>query len=302
MRLSVWLIIFGIFVLVAIIYLLFADRLKRFNVKASSAVIDSRAVFSLKDAQDARIIDDYNVYRMSFKEKLINIILAAMFIIAVGLVFYRNIYLSVLFTPLALFYPKIKLKSIIKKRKERLLLQFKEALYLISSSLSAGKSVESAMSDTVKDLESLLSKQENYIIREFKYITSQLALNQNIEEVMTDFAHRSKVEDIANFADVFVVSKRTGGNLIEAIKNSVKVIAEKIEFKQELNTMLAQKKFEQKLLSIIPVVLVLLLTWTAPDYMEPVFTTFIGRVVMTVAVAILIFAYFISKKIMEIEI
>jgi len=302
MELSNLLIVIGMLTLAIIGYILFKDKIGSVRDAADLKLTKAADMLSIKSSSSGKVIDDYDFYKMTPKEKLLCVIIAAIFIVAVGMVFYRNIYVAVIFTPLALFYPRIKLKSIIKKRKEKLLYQFKESLYLLSSSLSAGKSVESAIYDAINDLESLLSKHDNLISAEYKHIAARLSMNQTIEEVMTDFAARSKAEDIANFADVFVVTKRTGGNLIEAIKNSVKVIAEKIEFKKELNTMLAQKKFEQKLLSIIPVGMILLLSWTAPDYMEPVFTTLIGRIVMTVAVAILIVSYFISKKIMDIEV
>ncbi|MCD5401723.1 type II secretion system F family protein [candidate division NPL-UPA2 bacterium] len=302
MELSGWLLIVGLLVAAIITYIMFADKIKNAKKADKSKLTKALDSLATKGNPGGEIIEDYNFYEMAFKEKLLNIMLAASCIIVVGMIFYRNIYLAVFFTPLALLYPKIKLKSIIKKRKEMLLIQFKEALYLVSSSLAAGKSVESAFCEAIEDLMSLFSSEDTLIIVEFKYIAAKLAMNETIEEIFIDFAARSKVEDIANFADIFVVSKRTGGNLVEAIKNSVKVIAEKIEFKQELNTMLAQKKFEQKLLNVIPIGMILLLSWMSPDYMEPVFTTVLGRIAMTVAVAILLVSYFISKKIMDIEV
>ena len=53
---------------------------------------------------------------------------------------------------------------------------------------------------------------------------------------------------------------------------------------------------------IMPVAMVFVLSATAADYMVPVFTTIVGRIMMTIAIAIFIGAYFVGSKIMRIEI
>ncbi|MBN4056579.1 MAG: pilus assembly protein TadB [Alkaliphilus sp.] len=239
---------------------------------------------------------------MNVLEKAVSVLIAAICIYVTGIIFYRSMYFALLITPLAFLYPERRKKAIIKERKKMLTLQFKEALYSISSSLSAGKSVENAFFSTLSDQQMLNLKKDTLIIIELKHILTKLAMNQTIEEALGDFAKRSNVEEIKDFADVFIICKRTGGNLIEAIKNSSKIISTKIEFRQELNNLLAQKKFEQKLLSIIPVFMILLLSWVANDYMSPIFTTTVGKIVMTIALALIALGNIISKKIIDIEV
>jgi tight adherence protein B len=245
---------------------------------------------------------DYGVYVMSKKEWLFNFCLAAGFLFFVAYVFYRNIFLSLLVIPLAFFYPRLKTKEIIAKRKKELSLQFKEALYALSSSLMAGRSVESAFKESLKDLALLYPDPQISIIQEFTYITRRIAMNETIEEVLTDFAQRAHLEDLDSFVDVFVISKRTGGNIVEIIKNTSVIIGDKLQIEQEIDTILAQRKLEQKILNIMPIAMLLLLTWTTEDYMEPVFTTLEGRFIMTVAVLLLGLAAYLSKKIMTIEV
>ncbi|MDD2211919.1 MAG: type II secretion system F family protein [Clostridia bacterium] len=245
---------------------------------------------------------DYDLYVMSKKEWLFNFCLAAGFLFFVAYVFYRNIFLSLLVIPLAFFYPRLKTKEIIAKRKKELSLQFKEALYALSSSLMAGRSVESAFKESLKDLSLLYPDPQISIIQEFTYIMRRIAMNETIEEVLTDFAQRAHLEDLDSFVDVFVISKRTGGNIVEIIKNTSVIIGDKLQIEQEIDTILAQRKLEQKILNIMPIAMLLLLAWTTEDYMEPVFTTLEGRFIMTVAVLLLGLAAYLSKKIMTIEV
>jgi tight adherence protein B len=181
-------------------------------------------------------------------------------------------------------------------------LQFRDALYSLASSVSAGKSVESAFKDTAQELYFLYPDIDSYIVKEFMIIVTRIEMNVTVEEALRDFAERSGLDDIRSFVDVFAVGNRSGGNMVEIIINTSNVIGEKLRIKEEINTMLAQRKFEQKVLNIMPVLLILLLTWSTGDYMTPVFETIFGRMVMTVAVFLLAAAYFISKRITNIEV
>lgn len=254
------------------------------------------------EAANNQALIDYDIYIMSNKERSFYICLAAAFLFFIAYVFYKSMLISVLVVPFAIFYPKMRNKDIVKKRKTELSLQFKEALYALSSSLIAGRSIESAFKEALKDLTLIYPDPNAYIIKEFEYITRRIEMNEPIEDVLNDFAGRAHLEDIDNFVDVFIIGKRTGGNIIEIIKNTSNIIGDKLNIKQEIDTLLAERKFEQKVLNIMPIAMILLLTWTTGDYMAPVFETFAGRIAMTVAVLLLGLAYFISKKIISIEV
>ncbi len=86
------------------------------------------------------------------------------------------------------------------------------------------------------------------------------------------------------------------------IKSTSAIISDKITIKQEIDTMLSEKRLEQKVMSLMPLIMVVFLTISGGDYMDPIFNTAIGRVIMTIAAVLVAIAYFISKKIMEIEV
>ncbi|WP_243414743.1 type II secretion system F family protein [Sporosalibacterium faouarense] len=245
---------------------------------------------------------DYNQYSMTIKEKVYYSTLAAIGIFLIGFVFYRSYILSIILMPIGLLYPRIKKRDLINKQKMELNLQFKEGLYALSSSLSAGRSIEEAFRESIKDLSILYPNQDTYIIVEFQYIVRKLDMNETIENALLDFANRSHLDDITSFVDVFIIAKRTGGNMVAIIHNTSNVIGDKLRIKQEIQTLVAQKKLEQKVLSIIPILMIIFISWSAPDYMEIVFKTNLGRLLMTVAVLLLSISYLISKKIIDIEV
>lgn len=238
---------------------------------------------------------------MNFRERLFYISAAVVVIFAVAFVFYRSFILSALLMPLALLYPRLKTRDIIARRKKELNIQFKDMLYSLSSSISAGKTVEAAFREVLKDLAVLYPEPATFILVEVRRIISRLEMNETLESALSDFAMRARLEDVDNFVNVFNICKRSGGNIAEVIKNTSAIINDRIEVGQEVDTLLAERKFEQKVLNIMPILMILLLSASAPDYMSPVFSTGAGRFTMSVSIVLLIAAWFISAKVSDIK-
>ena len=246
-------------------------------------------------------LTDYDSYVMSLRERLLYIGAAAAVIFAVAFIFYRSFLLSVLTVPLALLYPRLKTRDIIARRKKELNVQFKDMLYSLSSSISAGKTVEAAFREVLKDLSVLYPEPATFILVEVRRIISRLGMNESMEAALSDFAMRAKLEDVDNFVNVFNICKRSGGNIAEVIKNTSAIINDRIEVGQEVDTLLAERRFEQKVLNVMPILMILLLSASAPDYMSPVFNTSAGRFTMSVAIVLLTAAWFISAKLRDIR-
>lgn len=245
---------------------------------------------------------DYNVYVMGTGEKIINIMFAAIVLFVVGYVFYHSIFLSALLMLLALKWPKIRTRQIIEKRKNQLTLQFKDMLYSLSSALSVGKSVESGIEDALKDLRVIYPDPQTEILLEMEYILRGIGMNNTTESMFSQFAERAHLEDIENFVDIFVTCKRTGGDLIEVMRSTSNTIGEKIEVKQEIETTISGKKYEFNFMMVLPVIMVLFLTVTSREYMEPVFTELAGKMAMTVAIIMFGLSYLVGSKLMKINV
>jgi tight adherence protein B len=263
--------------------------------------IKKKIIKESKLQNTANTFIDYDLYIMKPIEYGIAVLIAAAALFLIGTIFYRSIVLALLLTPLSFFYPKIRTKQIIEKRKRELKLQFKDALQSLSSSLHAGKSFELAMKSAIADL-LIQYEADTYIIREFEIIVRKLESNDTIERAFKEFAGRAGLEEIQSFAEILEICKRSGGNLITAIKSSTDIIADKIEVLNDISSILAEKKLEQNILSIMPLVLILMLSISAEDFMQPVFTEVIGRIVMSFSMILFVVAYFIAEKITNIEV
>lgn len=274
---------------------------KTFNIK-QSVISKTKSKKKTKKYKNEDFLRDYNFYTMTVIEIASYILIAFVVMFLVGYIFYRNIPMAMLISVISLYYPKIKKRSLIRNQKKDLNLQFVDVLYSISSSLTAGKSVETAFRSCLDDLKVMYVDENTYMIKEIEYIIMRLDVNDPIEDVLIEFKERAHLEDISNFVDIFTLSKRTGGDLVDVIKTTASSIADKIQIMQDIDVMVAQKKFEQKILVVMPVFLVLILSMSCPEYMDPVFNSVSGKVSMTIAIIIFVVSNIISSKIIDIEV
>ena len=175
----------------------------------------------------------------------------------------------------------------IRERKRRLNYQFRDALNSMSVAVQAGYSVENAVSACVRDLEQLYPKNED-IVAEFRYIETQQRVSVPVEELFLDLGQRCKVEDIENFASVLYTAKRSGGDLGNVIQKVARMLGDKIDVK--------------KLSKELGCQVVLYLQLASPGFLDILYGNPFGICAMTVCLTVYGAAYWMGKRIVEIEV
>ena len=242
---------------------------------------------------------DYEVYRLSKKEWLWYGIQGLGCLALVSFVFYRSLHLFILFTPAALCYPLLMRKELKKKRKEMLLLQFRDAILALSSCLNAGYSVENAFAEAMKETDRLYGK-DSMISGEIRLILHKTKMNRTLEQALEDFAGRSRLDDIKSFADVFLAARASGGELMKIIGRTSEIIGEKIRIQEDILTATASRRLEQKIMSLIPFLIVFYLEFSSPGFFEILYTTALGRVIMSGCLVVYGCSLLLAKQILEI--
>ena len=242
----------------------------------------------------------YDEYHLTPKEYLQHALKALAADALFSYVFYRSLPVFLVFLPAVLFYPFYIKKDLIPLRKRKLLLQFREGLSVLSGSLSAGYSLENAFAESLRELQ-LLFGSDALIVREFEQIAHLISMNLPAERAMDDFAARSGVEEIRNFARILRIAKRSGGELVSIMRHSCDTIGDKIQVKEEILTMTASRRFEQNIMNIAPLLVVVYIDFTNPGFFSVMYTTAVGRTVMTVCLAAYLFSIRLSMKILSIE-
>jgi tight adherence protein B len=243
---------------------------------------------------------DYGIYRLSAFERAWAIGFGGLFCFSAIWVMYRNPFIALTAVPLGLLYPRIYAKSLCRKRREKLRLQFRDALQALSSLLSAGRSVENAFMSLENDLVLLIGDSQSDLIVELRGIANRLNNGEQLEAVLQDFAKRSDLEEVRNFAEVITICKRAGGDLVEVVRRTSQLIGEKLDVELELSVLVSQKKFESKIMMGMPFAFVGILGFMAADYMQPLHEG-MGILLLTVCLLLLTACSWWMMRIMDIR-
>lgn len=206
-----------------------------------------------------------------------------------------------LLLPGALVFIREQKKALQKKREKEIIRQFLDGIQMMSSALAAGYSAENALREALKELRKVYEA-DAFIIREFRFMEIQISMNRNLEELLLDFGRRSAVEDIRSFGEVFMTAKRTGGDLLAIIRNTASCIRQKQETMQEIETCLAGKVMEQNIMSLIPLLILLYVKLTSPDFLTVMYGNVTGIAVMGICFGVYVLAYFWGRKIVQIHV
>lgn len=215
--------------------------------------------------------------------------------------YYRSAWALAGLLPVWRWYYKGLEKECISRKERDFQLQFKEMIQAVSSALGTGYSIENAIKESQKELKLLYSDKEP-ITRELTILVRQLRVQIPVEQVMEELAERVQLEDVRNFAAVFVTAKRSGGDMIAIIKNTANQIGDKIDVRREIQTILAAKRYEFKVMSAVPYVIIAYMGLSFPEFMTCLYGNIIGIGVMTVCLGIYMAAYYLGVRLTEIEV
>ncbi len=218
----------------------------------------------------------------------------------VGFIFYKQPIMVLVGALLGLLYIRHLRRQLIHKRKAELRQQFKQLLHALAHSLSAGHSLENALTAALQDLKFIYASSVD-MITELEIIIRKLSNGEPIEKAFQSFSDRADLAEITRFSEVLRISRRIGGDLIDVVRRSAHYISETMEVEQEITVMLAKKKFESNIMQVVPFIIVAFLTLGSPDYMQPLYSA-AGGVIMTVCLALLLLGMWISNNIMTIKV
>lgn len=219
----------------------------------------------------------------------------------VSWLFYYSWYGMVLIFPVGMFLRRRYIEICKKKRQQELLYQFKDGIQAVSAALLAGYSVENAFKEAEKEL-CKLHGTEALVTREWHQINQKVAMNEPIEKRLTEFALRSGCEDVESFAEVFAFAKRSGGNFVKIIRTTISRMLGKIEVEREIDTVLAGKKLEGRIMNVMPLFILAYLNLTSKDYLQVLYKNPMGVVIMTIALGVYGMSLKLSEKILDIQV
>ena len=245
---------------------------------------------------------DLRTYRFSRTENIVFWMLMFLTGLLISYLMYRNIVFSVVIIPIA---PRLKIMALTMmadRRRQRYMDEFKDFLFMASTSIGAGRSMKDAIAESIPTLESIHGRGSILACELGKAYERMEVGGENDVTVLMDLAMASGTEDVYDFVTIYSICKSTGASLIVALSKAASVIIDKMTIDREVQELVRRKKGEGMVIFLMPVAVILFLNIFAPDYISPLYETMAGRIIMTAVVGGAAGIYSMIQKIVRIEI
>lgn len=220
----------------------------------------------------------------------------------VGWLYYRSFIAMLIGAGLSLLTVKGVSERIRERNRKKLYVQFRELMQSLASSVGTGNSFEKALKRAPEELSLIWSDRKSLLMKELSKMVAKSAINYDVSKALEEFCDALDLEEARQFAQTYRICRETGGNLLQAMQSCVTIISDKLLTLQEIEHVLSQRRMEQKLLLFMPHAFMCFLTLTSGDFILPLFTTFIGRVGVSVALLFVAVATFTANKMLNIKV
>jgi tight adherence protein B len=173
--------------------------------------------------------------------------------------------------------------------------QLPDNLQVLASALRAGHSFIGALSVVVNDAPEPARS-------EFQRVVADEQLGVPIDQALEVVVQRMESRELEQVALVAALQRETGGNTAEVLDRVTDTIRERFELRRMVTTLTAQGRMSRWVLTALPLFLLLVITLINPGYMNIMYHTTGGRVVLVLAGLSVASGSLVIKKIVNIKV
>ncbi len=246
-----------------------------------------------------------SLYRLSYDESFLRgmayVLEGAAGAVVLAWIFYNSLLAAIPMSLVVPVYVKLRRRGYVKKKENELLMQFREGMNAAAVALRAGYSVENSFIASGREMR-MMYGEKAAVCRLFDRIEAQLAVNGKIEDALAVYADNSGIDDIISFSEVFSYAKRSGGNMVEIMQDTVLTIGQKADTAREISVLISEKQLEQAIMDAAPIGIILYLRAAAPELIGKLYGNAMGITVMTICFLVYAAAVVLSLKIADIRV
>lgn len=172
--------------------------------------------------------------------------------------------------------------------------QFIDAIGLASRSLHAGHPLTGAFRLISEEIAAPVGPL-------FEDICQQQALGVSLETALRNTASTSDSPDMKMFTTSVIMQLRSGGNLADMMSRLAEVIRDRMRLARRVRVLTAQTQFSKRVLLAMPIIVFAILNAMSPTYMEPLYTSVEGKVLLLIAAAGLLLGYWIMSRMAQVR-
>lgn len=190
--------------------------------------------------------------------------------------------------------PRWILRYLKRRREARFLSRFPDAVDVIVRGIKAGLPLMDCLKVVATDADEPVKS-------EFRQIIETQAIGMPIGEACGRLFERMPVPEANFFGIVIFIQQKAGGNLSEALGNLSRVLRDRKRMKAKVDAMSMEAKASASIIAALPICVMTLVWLTSPGYIELLWTTPLGRMMLAVSVAWMACGVLVMKKMINFD-
>lgn len=191
--------------------------------------------------------------------------------------------------------PYLFVRIRMQRRRRQFDQQLPDVLDSIAAVLKAGHSFSHALKSIADDYDPPVST-------EFRRALAQVGVGLPIEEALDEMVARVESPDLKYVTTCVAVQRQAGGSLSEFFSLVATSVRERQEYARRVKSLTAQGRLTAKVIFCVPFAVILLLGSAHWAYMETLFTTGAGHVIIGLCVVLMTLGFFVIKRITRLEV
>jgi tight adherence protein B len=188
--------------------------------------------------------------------------------------------------------------AVVNRRLARQREQFGEQLpshlQEIASAMRAGHSL-------VGSLRTIAESAAEPMRIELERVLADEQLGVPLDAALAPMARRMACEDIQQVALVAALHERTGGNMAAVLDQVAEGVRERMELHRELQSLTAQARLSRWVVTLLPPMLLLVISVEDGSYVRPLFHTSTGVLLLLVSFGMVVTGSLVMKAIVNVE-
>jgi tight adherence protein B len=185
--------------------------------------------------------------------------------------------------------------SFLKKRRERKFIEaFADAVDVIVRGVKAGL----PLGDCLKVI---ASDAPEPVKSEFRAVVETQTIGMPVGEACTRLYDSMPLAEANFFGIVVSIQQKAGGNLSEALGNLSRVLRDRKKMQAKIRAMSMEAKASATIIGSLPIAVMILVYITSPTYIELLWTTSLGRLMLLSCAVWMTIGVFVMKKMINFD-
>ena len=230
-----------------------------------------------------------------FQYRAIQVFLCIAFVIPAYLL--ATVYIVIVAAFAGPIIVKELLDATIRKRVDNFDKDYPVLLLSYVSLLKTGMSVIQGLEAAARGLD-----EDSFVRSEVELLIERLRLGLTEDQAIGAFGEDVAHPEIELFVQSLILSKRVGGTLSATLERLAKQVRKRQQFRKQAVAAVGMERASLAVIACIMTLLMLYLMWTSPQLIFPAFQHPLGQKITQGGLMLIIFGFYLSRKVTELKI